>query len=426
LQTASGRAGQQVLFDIRDAGNEYIATMIQQGATTADVQAADAQLRASFIESAKQMGLSQGAAENYANQILGIPDQRTTQINADVQAAQNAIAATQSQIDNLHGKTVRIELTATGQVAAILGDPNARGGVGIPVGYAEGGYTGPGGKYTPAGVVHAGEVVWSQEDVAAWGGPKRVDAMRQQRGYADGGIVIDIDDRPLATTISTVRKNLEPVQGFVEALNWAKSQSGKPYVWGATGPGGYDCSGFMSAITNVIRGRSPYSRVGSTANFPWSGFSPGYGLFTVGSTKNAGGGIGHMAGTLLGTNVESTGDHVRYGAAARGASNGLFSTRAHLAMFNGGVIGEPVVGVGMRSGNSYSFAERGPEVVLPTGRERSVGGGAGAGAGPVVVSLDGARITGTLMVNGLESRMDAVVVSAMTAATSRTTYAATR
>jgi hypothetical protein len=213
LQTASGRAGQQVLFDIRDAGNEYIATMIQQGATTADVQAADAQLRASFIESAKQMGLSQGAAENYANQILGIPDQRTTQINADVQAAQNAIAATQSQIDNLHGKTVRIELTATGQVAAILGDPNARGGVGIPVGYAEGGYTGPGGKYTPAGVVHAGEVVWSQEDVAAWGGPKRVDAMRQQRGYADGGIVIDIDDRPLATTISTVRKNLEPVRG---------------------------------------------------------------------------------------------------------------------------------------------------------------------------------------------------------------------
>jgi hypothetical protein len=106
----------------------------------------------------------------------------------------------------------------------------------------------------------------------------------------------------------------------------------------------------MSAITNVIRGRSPYSRVGSTANFPWSGFSPGYGLFTVGSTPNAGGGIGHMAGTLLGTNVESTGDHVRYGAAARGASNGLFSTRAHLAMFNGGVIGEPVVGVGTALG----------------------------------------------------------------------------
>jgi hypothetical protein len=40
-------------------------------------------------------------------------------------------------------------------------------------------------------------------------------------------------------------------------------------------------------------------------------------------------------------------------------------------MANGGVIGEPVFGLGARSGNSYSFAERGPEVVLPTSREVS-------------------------------------------------------
>jgi hypothetical protein len=56
-------------------------------------------------------------------------------------------------------------------------------------GFAAGGYTGAGGKYQPAGVVHAGEVVWSQEDVAAWGGPASVDAMRRARGFADGGIV---------------------------------------------------------------------------------------------------------------------------------------------------------------------------------------------------------------------------------------------
>lgn len=56
-------------------------------------------------------------------------------------------------------------------------------------GFAAGGYTGAGGKYQPAGVVHAGEVVWSQEDVAAWGGPASVDAMRRARGFAEGGIV---------------------------------------------------------------------------------------------------------------------------------------------------------------------------------------------------------------------------------------------
>lgn len=37
----------------------------------------------------------------------------------------------------------------------------------------------------------------------------------------------------------------------------------------------------------------------------------------------------------------------------------------HLAMANGGVIHEPVVGRGTRSGRSYSFAERGPEEVKP-------------------------------------------------------------
>jgi hypothetical protein len=34
-------------------------------------------------------------------------------------------------------------------------------------------------------------------------------------------------------------------------------------------------------------------------------------------------------------------------------------------MANGGVIGEPVAGVGMYSGRSYSFGERGPETVTP-------------------------------------------------------------
>ena len=60
-------------------------------------------------------------------------------------------------------------------------------------GFADGGYTGPGGKHQPAGVVHAGEVVFSQEDVANWGGPQAVDNMRRNppRGYADGGIVGD-------------------------------------------------------------------------------------------------------------------------------------------------------------------------------------------------------------------------------------------
>lgn len=65
-------------------------------------------------------------------------------------------------------------------------------------GYSSGGYTGAGGKYEPAGIVHKGEVVWSQEDVANAGGVGIVEALRKGivglsdnrlTGYATGGIV---------------------------------------------------------------------------------------------------------------------------------------------------------------------------------------------------------------------------------------------
>jgi len=57
-------------------------------------------------------------------------------------------------------------------------------------GYSSGGYTGNGGVNEPAGVVHKGEVVWSQADVARAGGVGIVEAMRQGlRGYAVGGPV---------------------------------------------------------------------------------------------------------------------------------------------------------------------------------------------------------------------------------------------
>ncbi|MGH2342562.1 phage tail length tape measure family protein [Segnochrobactraceae bacterium EtOH-i3] len=56
--------------------------------------------------------------------------------------------------------------------------------------YDTGGYTGPGGVHEPAGVVHKGEVVWSQADVSRAGGWQTVDAMRRgAAGYASGGAV---------------------------------------------------------------------------------------------------------------------------------------------------------------------------------------------------------------------------------------------
>ncbi len=126
------------------------------------------------------------------------------------------------------------------------------------------------------------------------------------------------------------------------AASFAREQAGEPYGWGSVGPSAWDCSGFMSAITNVLQGQNPYTRRGTTGTFPWGGFAPGPGQFTIGSTPNYDNtGTGHMAGTLGSMNVESRGGTgVLLGGAARGYGDSGFSQVYHLgsagASTNGG------------------------------------------------------------------------------------------
>lgn len=78
---------------------------------------------------------------------------------------------------------------ASGAVTAPVSGWGSVSGTNLPK-LSSGGYTGPGGKYQPAGIVHAGEVVWSQDDIRKAGGVAVVEAMRRGgRGYADGGVV---------------------------------------------------------------------------------------------------------------------------------------------------------------------------------------------------------------------------------------------
>jgi lambda family phage tail tape measure protein len=99
-------------------------------------------------------------------------------------------------------------------------------------GFASGGYTGDGGKHTPAGIVHRGEVVWSQADVKAVGGPKRANAMRPTAGYASGGIVGGGGSSSPNNTSPTFEININMEGGTVtsQTQNGSTSQDGMQLV----------------------------------------------------------------------------------------------------------------------------------------------------------------------------------------------------
>lgn len=81
-------------------------------------------------------------------------------------------------------------LFGQGPLAGMMGTADGGGLFGSLDLFSSGGFTGHGGKHEPAGVVHKGEVVWSQSDVARAGGVAAVEAMRLgKKGYASGGAV---------------------------------------------------------------------------------------------------------------------------------------------------------------------------------------------------------------------------------------------
>jgi hypothetical protein len=187
----------------------------QKGADQAAADAEEERLEAEHHQRMRQIqGAQQQAGLQLASQFFG-------QI-AELQHSHNSKAAAIGKTAAIAQAIINTYQAATEAYKAMAGIPYVGPALGIaaaaaavaagmanvaqiraqPTGFAEGGYTGPGGKYQPAGIVHKGEGVLTQEEIAALGGPSGFfdlqraiadgslrDRIHGWAGYADGGLV---------------------------------------------------------------------------------------------------------------------------------------------------------------------------------------------------------------------------------------------
>ncbi len=72
-------------------------------------------------------------------------------------------------------------------------------------------------------------------------------------------------------------------------LDFAYNQVGKPYIWGGTGPNGYDCSGLTQAAwaqAGVNLPRTTYDQVNAGQRVSWENMQPGDLLFFYGASPS--------------------------------------------------------------------------------------------------------------------------------------------
>lgn len=154
-----------------------------------------------FLQTMRQ-GLMQGKSvwESFGNAALGVLDKIIGKLEDQLV---DAIFSANSSFSTLGSG---IGGGGGGFFGGILG------GIGRLLGFDGGGYTGNGGKHQPAGTVHKGEFVFSQEAVRAIG-VKNLNAMHKsaRRGFASGGYVGGHDNYATANSNARTQTAYAPV-----------------------------------------------------------------------------------------------------------------------------------------------------------------------------------------------------------------------
>ncbi|MEE1758926.1 C40 family peptidase [Streptomyces sp. SP18BB07] len=100
----------------------------------------------------------------------------------------------------------------------------------------------------------------------------------QETQEAPGGTAGGTETSPGTTGTTAPVEDSTYAAKATKALAFARAQIGKPYVWGATGPGSYDCSGLTQAAwkaAGVDLPRTTYDQVEAGTTVPLADAKPG-------------------------------------------------------------------------------------------------------------------------------------------------------
>lgn len=393
IHTKAGRSNRDALQALLGSSRDMYFADIAAGVAVDEARKKHERRTVRIREEAKQLKLNKTETSNLINTYGKIPPKKETDLILDgvksiVSKLQELYVYQRSLAEGIPLKSARALLTAE------AGPQNRDKGSGG--GYAEGGWTGPGHKHEAAGIVHADEFVIKKSSRRRIenrhpGLLEEMNATGQvPAGYASGGLVAPVDTSrrwPIVTDVggSRIPSRKEVASNVVPmfSTNWPSSPSAQR-----------GDSGMWRKIVQLIKSTGPMS--GSFGN----GYRPG-------DPKWHGSG---RAVDWMGYNQDRLASYLaarrplelihrtrnRDYAYTRGRNKGSFNSalmeahrnHIHIAMADGGLIREPILGVGA-SGKTYSFGENyRPEWVVPAGQS-------GAGGTVLHVTVENRGVIGS-------------------------------
>ena len=283
------------------------------------------------------------------------------QARRELKAVADQSAATQRAIDRLHGKDIDISATTSlhftktftatdwshaRQAAGRMATGGLVRGPGGPTADQVPAWLSAGEAVVPARLVPAVAPFLAANGVPGFSLGGKID----QTGTAHSGVG-KMMDKWGTVRLAALVKSLVSGGGSAAIKAFIESTDPLPYIWGAAGPGAYDCSGLVGAVYGKMRGHPGAghgTRFFTTATIgPQAGLKGGLG---AGATLQIGvtPGKGHMAGRYGGLQFEARGSAsgIKVGFAARSPES--FARRFHMA--RGGLVDPALVNLLARGG----------------------------------------------------------------------------